>query len=69
MLVLARRRGESITLVDTQGREVTITVVAQLGAKVRIGVDAPEDVVIFRSELGPVEKFQAGPADGRGEAA
>ena len=47
MLVLTRREGERIAL----GDDVVITVVSIQGNKVRIGVSAPDDVAIRRSEL------------------
>ena len=51
MLVLSRREGESIYV----GDDITITVVAIYGDKVRIGITAPLDVLIMRSELEPRE--------------
>ena len=49
MLVLTRRQGESIKI----GEDIRITVLQLLGRKVRIGIDAPDDVKIVRNELGP----------------
>lgn len=47
MLVLARKCGESIII---DGRiEIKITEI--LGDKVRIGIDAPREVVVLRKEL------------------
>lgn len=47
MLVLSRREGEKIIIGDS----IVITV-ARVGAdKVRIGIDAPENVLILRGEL------------------
>jgi len=51
MLVLSRREGESIYV----GDDITITVVAIYSDKVRIGITAPLDVPIVRSELEPRE--------------
>jgi carbon storage regulator len=48
MLVLSRKPGEKIHI----GTGITITVVAAKGNKVRIGIDAPKDVPVLRSELG-----------------
>jgi carbon storage regulator len=48
MLVLSRRLQEKIVL---PGLGVTIQVVAIKAGVVRIGVEAPVDVPIFRSEL------------------
>jgi carbon storage regulator len=47
MLVLTRRSRQSIMIGD--GIELTILSVS--GEKVRIGIDAPEDVPIFRKEV------------------
>ena len=47
MLVLTRKPGESIHI----GSGITITVTEVKGNKVRIGIDAPEEVSIFRAEL------------------
>ncbi len=47
MLVLTRKLNQSITL----GENVRITVLSIEGDRVSIGVDAPRDVRIFRSEL------------------
>jgi carbon storage regulator len=47
MLVLSRKIGEKIVI----GSDVTITVVAVQGNKVRIGIDAPDHVTILRGEL------------------
>lgn len=47
MLVLSRKQQESIVI----GDNIKITVVAVQGDKVKLGVEAPKDVLIFRSEL------------------
>ena len=47
MLVLSRKPGEKINI----GSGITITVVEVRGNKIRLGIDAPEDVPIFRAEL------------------
>jgi carbon storage regulator len=51
MLVLGRRPGEKIAI----GENVVITVCDILRGKVRIGIDAPKDVVIRREEVVPRE--------------
>ena len=48
MLVLTRKIGESFVIGDS----ITITVVSSKGWQVRIGIDAPKDLAITRSELG-----------------
>jgi len=47
MLVLTRRHGESVRI----GPDVRVTVVASTGGQVRIAIDAPDDVIIFREEV------------------
>ena len=48
MLVLSRNEGESILLPN---QNVRITVVRTAGGRVRLGIEAPKDVVIRRGEL------------------
>lgn len=47
MLVLSRREGERIRI----GESITVTVVRCSGDKVRIGIEAPPDMLILRGEL------------------
>ncbi len=47
MLVLSRRERERIRLGDS----IVLTVVRVAGDKVRIGIEAPPDVVVLRDEL------------------
>ena len=47
MLILTRRVGETITV----GNDVRITVILVKGDKVRVGVDAPKDVGVYREEV------------------
>ena len=47
MLVLSRKVGEKIII----GDDITVTVTDIRGNKVRIGVDAPNDVSIHRQEI------------------
>ncbi len=47
MLVLSRQKDESIMI----GDGIRITIVDVRGDKVRIGIEAPKDVKVFRSEL------------------
>jgi carbon storage regulator len=55
MLVLRRKAGEAIVLNGT----ITIHVLAVEGERVKLGINAPADVVIVRSEL--LEGQSAGP--------
>ncbi len=47
MLVLSRKNGEKIQIAD----DIIITVVEIDRGKVRLGIDAPKDIPVFRTEL------------------
>lgn len=47
MLVLTRKRNDSIVI----GNDVTITVVEIRGDKVRLGIEAPKEVPVHRTEV------------------
>jgi carbon storage regulator len=47
MLVLSRKESERIKLGDS----IVVTVVRVSGGKVRLGIEAPADMVILRDEL------------------
>jgi carbon storage regulator len=47
VLVLSRRTGESIVI----GNDVTITVLEVRGDVIRLGIDAPRNVVVHRQEV------------------
>ena len=47
MLVLSRKKNESIVIDDT----IVVTVVALEGGKVRLGIQAPKEVPVHRSEV------------------
>ena len=47
MLVLSRKMSERILI----GSEISITIVKIEGNQVRLGIEAPSDVTILRSEL------------------
>ena len=47
MLVLTRRPGESIVV----GENIVITVIEIKGGQVRIGIDAPRNVDVYREEI------------------
>jgi len=51
MLVLTRKVDESLTLTLPDGSVIVITLTEVRGDKVRIGIDAPRDVTVLRSEL------------------
>ena len=47
MLILTRRIGEAIMI----GEEVSVTVLGVKGNQVRLGVDAPKEVLVHREEI------------------
>jgi carbon storage regulator len=47
MLVLTRKPNQSIMI----GDEIEISVLAIMGEKVRIGIDAPRSIPVFRKEV------------------
>ena len=47
MLILTRKTGERVRI----GEDVVVTVFGVNGNQVRIGVDAPRDVVVHREEI------------------
>ena len=49
MLVLSRRERERIRLGDS----IVVTVVRLSGDRVRLGIEAPADVLVLRDELEP----------------
>jgi carbon storage regulator len=49
MLVLSRRESERIKLGDS----IVVTVVRVTGDRVRLGIEAPADVLVLRGELEP----------------
>jgi len=54
MLVLSRRERERIRLGDS----IVVTVVRVSGGKVRIGIEAPSDIVVLRDELKSNERIE-----------
>jgi carbon storage regulator len=48
MLVLTRRIGESIHI----GADIRITILQGSGGKIRLGINAPRTVPVWREELG-----------------
>ena len=49
MLVLTRKPGEKIHI----GPNITITALEINGTKIRIGIEAPEEIAVLRAELAP----------------
>jgi carbon storage regulator len=64
MLVLTRKSNQSIMI----GDEIEISVLAIMGEKVRIGIQAPRDIPVFRKEVYlEIQQERAGEADARDE--
>jgi carbon storage regulator len=55
MLVLSRKLGEKIYI----GENICITVVDIDRGKIRLGIEAPRDVPIYRQELLPLKNADA----------
>lgn len=49
MLVLSRREKERIKLGDA----IVVTVIRVAGGRVRLGIEAPADLIVLRDELEP----------------
>ena len=47
MLVLTRKSNQSIMI----GDDIEVSVLSVAGDKVRIGIDAPRDIAVFRKEV------------------
>jgi carbon storage regulator len=47
MLVLTRKLGESITI----GDDIRLTIIAVKGTQVKIGIEAPAEVMVHRAEV------------------
>ncbi len=47
MLVLTRKAGESIVI----GDDIEVTVLSNNGTKVRLGIQAPAEVTVHRTEI------------------
>ena len=47
MLVLSRKPGEKVSI----GSEITLTLIEVKGNRVRIGIEAPDQISILRNEL------------------
>jgi carbon storage regulator len=58
MLVLTRKPDESIKI----GEDVTITIVDITGGKVKIGVAAPKNIRVIRTEVYETEKLNSAAA-------
>ena len=64
MLVLTRKSNQSIMI----GDDIEVSVLAIMGEKVRIGIQAPRDIPVFRKEVYlEIQQERVGTDDGREE--
>ena len=54
MLVLSRKPGESITVNLPSGEEIVFEILDVKGYRVSIGIDAPRELRVRRTELVPI---------------
>ncbi|MSR32648.1 MAG: carbon storage regulator [Gemmataceae bacterium] len=47
MLVLTRKPGEKIRI----GKNIVLTIIEVVGNRVRVGIEAPEEIAVVRGEL------------------
>lgn len=47
MLILTRKNGQSLSI----GKDIVVTITRIAGNTVRVGIEAPNDVKVLRSEL------------------
>lgn len=60
MLILTRRKGESLMI----GDDISVTVLGVRGTQVRIGVNAPRDIAVHRQEIYDRIRGEQGAEDG-----
>ena len=60
MLVLTRKSGQGIMI----GEDIEVTVLSSNGTKVRLGIQAPADVPVHRTEIYLEIQTQAGESAG-----
>ena len=59
MLVLTRKTNQSIMI----GDEIEVSILSVAGDKVRVGIDAPRDIAVFRKEVYEAIDKGAGPTE------
>lgn len=65
MLVLTRKSNQSIMI----GDDIEVSVLSIMGEKVRIGIQAPRDIPVFRKEVYlEIQAERNGAADGSSES-
>lgn len=57
MLILTRRPGETILIDTSDGEQIQVAVLGVKGNQVRVGIEAPVDVVILRKEVADRRRF------------
>jgi len=63
MLVLTRKSNQSIMI----GDDIEVSVLAVMGEKVRVGIQAPRDIPVFRKEVYlEIQQERSGAAEGDG---
>jgi carbon storage regulator len=66
MLVLTRKPNQSIMI----GDDIEVSVLSVVGEKVRIGIHAPQDIPVFRTEIYvEIKRDQGEQTDGASDAA
>jgi carbon storage regulator len=66
MLVLTRKSNQSIMI----GDDIEVSVLSIMGEKVRIGIQAPRDIPVFRKEVYlEIQQERAGTVEGAGDGA
>jgi len=63
MLIITRRPGEKIVL----GEDITVTVMEVSGQTVRLGIDAPKSLPIYREEIWAAVKQENAAAAAAGD--
>jgi carbon storage regulator len=51
MLILTRKPGESLYVLYKDGQTIKVTVVEIKGNQIRLGIDAPSELRIYREEI------------------
>lgn len=51
MLVLTRRTGERLFMIDPNGKEIEVAILGVKGNQVRIGIEADKDTQVHREEI------------------
>jgi carbon storage regulator len=57
MLVVSRKTGERVII----GQGVTITLIEVKGNRVRLGIDAPQEMPVWREELAGIKRGDRNP--------